>query len=253
LKTIVNYALNKSYAILVIINPIQNGKETMNKIQNCSILYIEDDEITRDNITSYLKRQCKNLYVASNGEEGLELFTKHTPQIVITDIEMPKLNGLDMAKKIRRLSSTTQIIITTAHASQEYLLQAVNLHLIQYIVKPISLPKLTSALNDCDEFLEEEIQTRKVFIQNVFYDTYTKELVKNNEIISLSKNERALLELLFKNYPAPTSYEAIETNVYDFASSKNAIKLLVKSLRTKIDKESIVNVSGLGYNLSLMD
>ena len=127
----------------------------MKKVNNSSILYIEDDDITRENIAAYLQRQCKQLYIASNGEEGLELFKTHDPEIIITDIEMPKLNGLDMAKKIRKLSPTTQIIITTAYTSNEYLLQAVNLHLVQYIVKPISLPKLTSALKDCDDFLEE--------------------------------------------------------------------------------------------------
>ncbi|OUR72688.1 hypothetical protein A9Q76_03425 [Arcobacter sp. 31_11_sub10_T18] len=221
----------------------------MKKVNNSTILYIEDDDITRENISSYLKRQCKQLHIASNGEEGLELFKSFNPEIVITDIEMPKLNGLDMAKKIRKLSPTTQIIITTAYTSNEYLLQAVNLHLVQYIVKPISLPKLTNALKDCDDFLEEEIETKKFFTANIFYDIYTKELVKAEEIISLSKNERALLELLLKNYPAPTSYESIESHVYDFSSSKNAIKLLVKSLRSKISKEAITNVSGLGYNV----
>ncbi len=221
----------------------------MKKVNNSTILYIEDDDITRENISSYLKRQCKQLHIASNGEEGLELFKSFNPEIVITDIEMPKLNGLDMAKKIRKLSPTTQIIITTAYTSNEYLLQAVNLHLVQYIVKPISLPKLTNALKDCDDFLEEEIETKKFFTENIFYDIYTKELVKAEEIISLSKNERALLELLLKNYPAPTSYESIESHVYDFSSSKNAIKLLVKSLRSKISKEAITNVSGLGYNV----
>ena len=225
----------------------------MEKLKNSSILYIEDDEITRENISAYLKRQCKNLYIAVDGLDGLEKFKEYEPDIIITDIEMPNLNGLDMAKKIRKISSKTQIIVTTAYADQEYLLQAVNLHLLKYIIKPISLPKLSTALSECEAFLDEDIETKKYFSENTFYDTYTKELIKEESIVSLSKTERALLELLFKNYPAPTSYEAIETNIYDFSSSKNAIKLLVKSLRTKVLKEAIVNVSGLGYNLNLMD
>jgi DNA-binding response OmpR family regulator len=233
---------------------LKNYKDNqMNKVKKSTILYIEDDDITRENISSYLKRQCKNLYVSIDGQDGLEKFKQHEPDIIITDIEMPNLNGLDMAKKIRKLSSNTQIIITTAYTSQEYLLQAVNLHLVQYIIKPISLPKLTQALNDCDHFLDEVVETKKHFDKNIFYDIYTKELIRDEEIISLSKNERALLELLFKNYPAPTSYEAIESQVYDFASSKNAIKLLVKSLRAKIFKDAITNVSGLGYNVAVQE
>jgi len=225
----------------------------MEKLKNSTILYIEDDEITRDNISSYLKRQCKNLYVAIDGQDGLEKFKECEPDIIITDIEMPNMNGLDMAKKIRKISSTTQIIITTAYADSQYLLQAVNLHLIKYIIKPISLPKLTSALNDCEDFLDEDVETKRYFDKDIFYDSYTKELIKESKVISLSKTERALLELLFKNHPAPTSYEAIETNVYDFATSKNAIKLLIKSLRAKTSKDAILNVSGFGYNINLMD
>lgn len=130
-------------------------------------------------------------------------------------------------------------------------MEAVNLHLIKYIVKPISLPKLNEALANCEEFLEDSVITKIDFNETTFYDTYTKELIKDEEIVSLSKTERALLDLLIKNYPAPTSYEAIDSNVYEFASSKNAIKLLVKSLRNKIDKEAISNVSGLGYNVKI--
>lgn len=225
----------------------------MEKLKNSKILYIEDDEITCENISSFLKRKCRELYIASDGKEGFEKFIEFSPDIIITDIEMPNLDGLSMAKKIRKESKETQIIITTAYTSQEYLLQAVNLHLIKYIVKPISLPKLNEALTNCEEFLKESVITKKYFTEDVFYDVYTKELVNKEEIVSLSKNERALLDLLIKNHPAPTSYEAIEANVYDFASSKNAIKLLVKALRTKLVKEAITNVSGLGYNVSLIN
>lgn len=224
----------------------------MEKIKNSTILYIEDDEVTRENISSYLNRVCKTLYVAVDGKDGLEQFQQHSPDIVITDIEMPNMNGLDMAKKIRRISADTQIIITTAYTDPEYLMTAVNLHLIKYIVKPISLPKLTTALNECEVFLDEEEETRKYFDKDLFYDTYTKELVSNNQIITLSKTERNLLELLLKNSPAPSSYESIEIEVYDFATSRNAIKLLVKSLRKKLGKDVIVNVSGLGYNIEMM-
>ena len=115
------------------------------KIKDANILYIEDDEITREQLAQFLSSHCKTLYTASDGEEGFALFEKFKPDIVITDIEMPKLNGLDMTKKIRKLSLSTQIIIT-AYTKPHYLLEAVNLQLTQYLIKPLSLEKITDAL-----------------------------------------------------------------------------------------------------------
>lgn len=223
----------------------------MSKIEHITILYVEDDDITRENIAEFLRRKCHKLIVASNGEEGYDKFCEHKPNVVITDIEMPKLNGIELATKIRKESKDTQIIIATAFTNPEYLLKAVNLHLVKYIIKPLSIIKINEALQECEEYIDDSSTTKKYINKNLFYDTYTKEAVLNEEIIPLSKNERALIELLIKNYPAATSYENIETNVYDFASSKNAIKLLIKSLRAKIGKETITNVSGFGYNINI--
>lgn len=225
----------------------------MKDIKNISILYVEDDEITRENIAEFLSRKCHTLYTAQNGEEGYEKFLKYSPYIVITDIEMPKLNGIAMAQKIREKSKSTQIIITTAYTNQKYLLKAINLHLVRYITKPLSITKLNEALKDCEEFIDTKNSIQKKLSQDCLYDTYTKELLVKNQIIQLSKNERELLELLIKNHPSSVSYENIEQYVYNFESSKNAIKLLVKALRKKIGQNAISNISSLGYKINLME
>lgn len=193
------------------------------------------------------------LYTAADGKAGLELYKKHTVDIVITDIEMPKLNGLEMAEKIRNMSLSTQIIITTAYKKSEYLLQAVNLQLTQYLIKPLSLEKITTALELSSHYLDsKKIKTKKNINNNTYYDTYTKELISNNQIIDLSKYERALIELLIKKHPAPLSYESIDATIYDYNGSKNAIKLLISALRNKTTKGSISNISGFGYKINLM-
>lgn len=225
----------------------------MQKIKNSTILYIEDDAVTRKQLSQYLGLLCKELYVAKDGEEGLALYKDYDPDIVITDIEIPKLNGLEVAKKIREISQSTQIVIISAYTNPEYLLEAVNLQLVQYLVKPINLKKITQVLELASQFLGgKETETKKYFNDEFYYDTYTKELVGNNKIINLSKYERALIELLITKYPAPVSYEVIDGHIYDYDGSKNAIKLLVGSLRNKIEKQSVLNVSGLGYKLNLL-
>ena len=222
-------------------------------LKNTSILYVEDDEITRENISSFLERKCHIFFNAKNGQDGYEKFLKYSPQIVITDIDMPKFDGITMAKKIREHSKSTQIIITTAYTDQDYLLKAINLHLVKYITKPLSISKLNEALSDCEEYMDSSENIKKEFSATCYYDLYTKELVADNEIIKLSKNERELLELLIKNHPSTVSYEAIEQYVYNFESSKNAIKLLIKALRKKVGQEVIINVSGLGYKINLLE
>ncbi len=223
-------------------------------IKDASILYIEDDAITRKQLSKYFKTQCRVLYTAVDGQKGFEQYQKHDPDIVITDIEMPELNGLEMARKIRKKSLSTQIIIITAYKKDEYLLHAVNLQLTQYLLKPLSIEKITDALKLSSNYLNcKKANTKKIIIDNGFYDTYTKELICNDQIINLSKNERALLELLIEKHPEPTSYESIDAIIYNYCGSKNAIKLLISSLRNKIKKESIVNVSGFGYKLNLKD
>lgn len=224
------------------------------KIKESTILYIEDDAVTRKQLSKFLSSECDTLHTATNGEEGLALYKEFEPDIVITDIEMPKLNGLELATKIRAHSLSTQIIIITAYKNPEYLLAAVNLQLVQYLVKPISLAKITDVLKFASNFLvDEKPETKKNISKNMYYDTYTKELVGKGKIINLSKYERALIELLIKKHPAPISYDYIDAQIYDYSASKNAIKLLVSSLRDKINKQSIVNITGYGYKLMLMD
>lgn len=222
------------------------------KIKNSTILYIEDDAITRKQLSEYLESQCKELHAAADGQEGLALYKKNLPDIVITDIEMPKLNGLELAKKIRKISLSTQIIIITAYKKPQYLLEAVNLQLVQYVIKPISQQKITQVLNFASNFLDgKTVETKKYFSNKIYYDTYAKELVSNDKIINLSKLERTLIELLITKHPAPVSYDHIDAQLYDYSASKNAIKLLVSALRNKLEKQSVINVSGFGYKLHI--
>jgi len=224
------------------------------KIKDASILYIEDDAITRQQLSKFFRSVCRVLYTAEDGLNGYELFQKHDPDIVITDIEMPKLNGLEMAKRIREKSLSTQIIIISAYKKDPYLLQAVNLQLTQYLLKPLSIDKITDALNLASNYLNcKKAKTKQILIDNGYYDTYTKELICDDQLVSLSKHERALIELLIEKNPAAASYESIEANIYDYTGSKNAIKLLVSALRKKTKKDCIVNVSGFGYKLNIKE
>ena len=108
------------------------------------ILYAEDDEVTRNILCTLIERKFPELRVhaAGNGREGLELFRKHAPAIVITDINMPELDGIQMAREIRNTHPDTVIIMVSAYSDARYLLSAIDIGVSQYILKPIDHKKL---------------------------------------------------------------------------------------------------------------
>jgi YesN/AraC family two-component response regulator len=110
-----------------------------------SVLYVEDELSTRQAVGEMLQRRIENLLMAGNGKEGLDLFKKNMPDMVITDIKMPIMDGLSMARQIKELDRNTQIIVTTAHSDIEYLLEAIDIGIDQYVLKPINNDKLFAA------------------------------------------------------------------------------------------------------------
>ncbi|MBF0519999.1 MAG: response regulator [Nitrospirae bacterium] len=121
--------------------------------KDTSILYVEDEELLRKNLISFLHRRFGVVYSAANGMEGLELFTKHLPDIVITDILMPVMDGLEMVKRIKQLQPDIPIIITTAFSDTQYLMQAISLKVDGYVTKPIDYNDLLDAINRIIHFL----------------------------------------------------------------------------------------------------
>ncbi len=132
---------------------------------NISVLYVEDDEMTIDEIEFFLRKYIKNLYVAKNGQEGLELFKKHKPHIVITDIQMPVMNGLTMAEKILEIDSNIPIVVTTAFSESEYIIKAIELGIDKYILKPLNMEELLAVIH-------KSLYLNKIERENSDYEDY---------------------------------------------------------------------------------
>ena len=106
------------------------------------ILYVEDDLSIQEEILYFLKKKFKNIKVASNGEEGLNLFEEFNPDIVITDIKMPKISGIELSRNIREKNKDTIIIISSAHSETSLLDEAIEFGIDTFLIKPISLAQL---------------------------------------------------------------------------------------------------------------
>lgn len=118
-------------------------------LKNMSILYVEDEKDLREVTHEILKSFTKNQYIAENGQEGLELFKKYEKNIdlIVADINMPILNGLEMAKEIKNINPNIPIIITTAFSNKEYLLESIDIGIDKYVLKPIDIAKLLQAMS----------------------------------------------------------------------------------------------------------
>jgi len=114
-----------------------------------SLLYVEDDDATREMVARMLEKNGFNCLVAKNGQEGLELYRRHSPEIVLSDIMMPTLSGLEMARAIRKDFPEAQFIFMTAMGESKYLLEAIEIGVTGYVVKPAELSKLLAAISQC--------------------------------------------------------------------------------------------------------
>lgn len=138
-------------------------------LERTKVLYVEDEQIIRESISRCLRRRIKELFLAQNGKEGLALFKEHNPDIVVTDIRMPMMNGLEMAMEIKNINCDTPIIITTAYNDEEYFLKAIDIGIDKYIKKPINNTDLLNVLIKSARNISQqrEIDAKNEFIKTI--------------------------------------------------------------------------------------
>ena len=220
----------------------------INKLNAYSVLYAEDEDGIRNNIKEILEHLFKEVTCTKNASEAYIKYLENNPDLIITDIKMGNETGIDLVKKIRKSDSKTRIIITSAYTDLEYLLQATELHLIKYIIKPITQDKLMEAL----ESFVNSYNDAKIYnlIPNWIFDS-SKTLVSNGkEEFTLTKKENNFLKLLISKNRIIT-YGELETNIWDEDSimTANAMRLFIKNFRKKLPKDFLKNIQGIGYKL----
>lgn len=123
------------------------------------LLYVEDEAIIREQLERLLKRVVKDVITAKNGEEGLNAFKNESPDMIVTDINMPQMTGLEMSKEIRKLDKDIPIVITTAHTELEFLLEAIEINVSNFLLKPVDTGNLIKVIErkSHDIILEKEL------------------------------------------------------------------------------------------------
>ena len=221
-----------------------------NGFHDISVLFVENDKDVRESIANNFTSYFKKIYLIDDGGKALELFYEHHPDIIVTDIEIAGINGVELINSIREYDNDVPIIVMTECLNREVLLELVSLHLFEYIVKPVTDDKLIEVLSKCVENHPNFSKRNVVLDKNLRYSFSKKLLFKNDKQISLTHYEIELLELLINHKGEVVNYESIEYHVYkDKVMSSDAIKTLVKKLRNKLTENMITTVIGYGYRL----
>lgn len=224
---------------------------------NISVLFVDDNETIRQLYRRILEKHVNHLYIAENGSHGLELYQKHKPDLVITDMVMPVMNGLEMVKEIKKFAPDARFVVMSAYSEKDSFIESIHLGVDGYLMKPVEAKKLLSLI---DEFagitlmkweLEAKEKKRQEAEDNMKKSLAEKDVllrevhhrVKNNmQIISsiLSMQSRniddpRLKEILQESQNRIHSMALIHENLYNHKSLANIMfSTYIKSLTGNI-------------------
>ncbi len=204
-------------------------------LKQLTVLYIEDDSQTRQELALYLKRRVGRLIIATNGKEALRYIDDEAPQLVITDLKMPEMDGLSMIRQMRRNGKETPVIITSALSDAETIIEAVDVGIVHYVVKPINL---------------EELMTQ---MQRVARDILMKkgDVVVLGEHCLMDADQVAEVEMKIRGEMAHFLKKQTGKGPRDVhvAIKGNRIEIRLKGCLTKLEEGILVN----GRHYSLVD
>ena len=213
--------------------------------KDLSILCVEDESGVRKRIVNTLIYYFKEVYEASDGKEGLNSYYEKQPDIILCDIQMPIMNGIEMIKKVREDNILIPIILLTAHNNEEYLMKLINLHVQHFILKPINAQNLEEALFNA---LKGKYRGVVKITNDVFLDIDSLVLQFKEQSISLSSREVKFLTLISNK--TVVFYNKIEEELWEGKNmSTGALKSFVRDLRKKLPYELIENIAQVGYKL----
>ncbi|KLE02726.1 response regulator transcription factor [Aliarcobacter butzleri] len=221
----------------------------MFEFKNFSILFVEDDLEIQKNMSKILSLLCNKVYVASNGLEAYEIFTNNIIHIIITDYEMPFINGYDLVLKIREISQNIPIIILSNYTDKEKLLKCIPLNLTSYLEKPIIYEKLLETLQLCKNQIENNATLYLTINDSLKYDFNTKSLIQNGNYIKLTTLEIQIFEHLLNKKNQLVYNDELLSVIFENDYYGN-IKNIIYRLRKKVSKDVIVNYKNLGYMLN---
>lgn len=214
------------------------------------ILVVEDDHKIATGIKKGLEQEGHTVDLAFDGEAGLDLAMDKNSDVIVLDLMLPKLNGIEVAKSLRKENIHTPILMLTAKGELSDKLTGFESGADDYLVKPFAFEELVARINAIAR-RPKEVKSEKLKVKNLELNSNTYEVTNDGREMTLSKKEFQLLEFLMKNAGRVISKEDIIARVWDYESDilPNTVEVFIGYLRNKIGRDSIKTVRGFGYKI----
>lgn len=235
--------------------------------KDISVLLVEDEPKIRNEMLDLLNDIFNNVKSAKDGKDALNKYIEYYEQnntyfdIVISDIKMPNMNGIELTKHIYKLNKNQALIILSAHNENTYLMELINLGIKQFILKPIDINNFIEVIYKISKevFLKRNTSNTKennqiILNDELYWDKHLSQLIYKEEIIKLTKKEFLLITLLLCVPEKTFTNEEILNHVWsedDAVVNINNLKNLISRLKRKISILNIENIYSFGYRLMI--
>ena len=237
-------------------------RQLYQQTKELSVLLAEDHGPTRLSLEEVLQDLFKEVVSFTNGFDALSAYQRRKENdpfdLVITDIQMPQMNGVEMIKKIKEIDPQQQIIVLSAHTDKEYLLELINTGISYFVTKPFEYDTFLKTLHSVSSnVIRQEMSDTAMnasFIQlgsTLQWDKENHLLKHEGKSIELSRNELILMETLAMNGERITTTQSLIEKFYleGIDTNEHGIRNLVLRIRKKLPEDVIGTVYGMGYKV----
>jgi len=236
--------------------------------KDISILFVEDDKGISKEMELLLNEIFSKIKVTFDGVEALDEYHNYYrlngqyPDLILTDIQMPNMNGIELIKHIYKENPNQKIIVLSAHNESEYLMELVNLGIYRFILKPMDYNNFIEIIFKISKEIYKEnnkvLDEKEVCVKlakDLIWNKELKQLYFNDMLFKLTKKEVLLIELLIKIPEKIFINEEIISNIWDKEFDNpdiSNLKNLISRLRNKLPSLKIENIYGFGYKIVII-